>query len=72
MGERGLHAETYVLMLETRVCLCTNERARARATLYICVGAEGGGEGGRARGDPFFSVSPVLSSHPFYARALLC
>lgn len=42
---------------------------RARARVYVC-GRRGGG--GRARGDPFFSVSPVLSSHPFYARALLC
>lgn len=39
-----------------------------RARVYVCRRRGGG----RARGDPFFSVSPVLSSHPFYARALLC
>jgi len=40
-------------------CMCARRVTRAQ-------------RGGRARGDPFFSVSPVLSSHPFYARALLC
>lgn len=39
--------------------------------LYVCR-RRGRRGAGRARGDPFFSVSPVLSSHPFYARALLC
>lgn len=70
-----VHAETYALMLETSLCLCVAyARARAHTTSRVCV--HGGymwvQRGGRARGDPFFSVSPVLSSYPFYARALLC
>lgn len=54
--------------------VCVDVRARARNVTCICVhgGYTWAQKGGRARGDPFFSVSPVLSSHPFYARALLC
>lgn len=53
--------------------LCLRTRARARATSLCEEGRYVGAEGWpRAGGDPFFSVSPVLSSLPFYARALLC
>lgn len=57
---RGFSVYAYARARYERLC---------EESMYV--GAQRGGHA-RARGDPFFSVSPVLSSLPFYARALLC
>lgn len=52
--------------------VCVWKYARATSRVRVHGGYTWAQRGGRALGDPFFSVSPVLSSLPFYARALLC